>query len=58
MNPHDYCPRGRELFAEYRKWEEQWERGKILQIRFQVVVAWQKFRDHLENCEICNKEDR
>jgi hypothetical protein len=56
VNLSELCPDGRELYAEYRKWEEQWERGKLPQLKRLVTVALQEFQDHRMTCELCEEE--
>ena len=57
MNTTDYCPRGRELYAEYRIWWNNREWHPTKKVEQQTIRSWQKYRQHVDECELCEKEE-
>ena len=54
MNLGDYCPRGRELYAEYMVWHERHAYAWVVKQR---IIAYQKFLEHvIRECAICKEE--
>jgi hypothetical protein len=56
MNIPDYCPRARELYAEYEIWRARFAHGLIPLHQGESARAYRAWQEHLEDCELCEKD--
>jgi len=53
MNTADYCPRGRELYDEFEKCNNTYQKFQRIHMLFMLVDAQQAYRQHVDECDIC-----
>jgi hypothetical protein len=54
MNTADYCPEGRELYAEYERCMRTFREFARIHMQFMMTRAYQAYRQHVDNeCDVC-----
>ena len=56
MNLPDLCPRGLELYAEWKAWNKRVRDG-LSWCKPKKAAAYQAYRQHVEGCELCGGKD-
>lgn len=55
MNTADYCPEGREKYAEFMKWKDYATRNPWISVERVEKEAYRLFREHVDKCDICKR---
>ena len=60
MNTADLCPRGLELYTEWTFWktyrDQTWGGSHMVRTERAEQEAYRKYREHLEDCQLCRKD--
>ena len=56
MNTADLCPRGQELKAEWKMWEQERKKWyhQPMSMSLRCMQAWQAYQEHVRECEVCD----
>ena len=57
MNTADLCTEGRDLLAEWKAWHERAFACYLVQYDNQRIRAWQAYKQHVAECELCRKDE-
>ena len=53
MNTGDYCTVGRELYSNWKAWDEYSKRGQNVRAARPRAQAWQRWMQHKDKCKQC-----